>query len=89
MMQDELTTLRKDIDSVDEQLVRLLNERAAVVLKIGKLKIKHGTKAYDPARERVVLDHIDKLNKGPLHKGAMEEIFATIITVCREIQIKK
>jgi len=78
--------LREEIDQLDGQLVRLLNERARLAIEIGKLKAAAGTKVYDPTRERVVIERIDALNHGPLGKGAVEEIFATIITACREIQ---
>jgi len=85
-MNDDITALRKQINLLDEQLVRLLNERAAVAVEIGRLKAAAGVQPYDPARERAVLEHIVGLNKGPLGKGDIEDIFATIITACREIQ---
>jgi chorismate mutase-like protein len=87
MQQNDLTFLRKHINELDAQLVELLNQRAAAALQIGELKAVSGGKVYDPAREREVLQHIDGLNQGPLSKGAMEEVFAAIITVCREIQM--
>jgi len=85
-MQDNLRALRDRINTLDEQLLTLLNTRAQVALEIGKLKIKQGTKVYDPDRERAVIEHIDAANMGPLDKGAVEELFAAIITACREIQ---
>jgi len=85
-MQDDLNLLRERINTLDEQLLQLLNERAATALKIGKVKAHAGTKVYDPDRERAVLEHINSHNEGPLGKGAIEELFAAIITACREIQ---
>ncbi len=85
-MTQDLVSLRARVDSIDEQLVRLLNERASVALEIGRRKAKDGIKAYDPARERVVIERINALNQGPLSKGALEEIYRDIITACREIQ---
>ena len=85
-MQDEISTIRERINLLDEQLVQLLNERATAVLEVGKAQKRMGTKKYDPDRERAILERIDALNKGPLNKGAIEELFATIMTVCREIQ---
>jgi len=87
-MQTDLEHLRTRINHINEELVRLLNERAAVALEIGELKAGSGTNVYDPARERAVLDQINQLNQGPLDKGALEEIFATIMTACREIQLR-
>lgn len=88
-MQTDLERLRERINQINEQLVQLVNERAAVSLEIGRVKAESGAEVYDPARERAILDQIDQLNRGPLDKGAMEEIFATIITACREIQLRK
>lgn len=85
-MQDNLRALRERINALDEQLLTLLNKRAQVALEIGKLKAKQGNKVYDPERERAVIEHIDAANTGPLDKGAVEELFAAIITACREIQ---
>jgi chorismate mutase-like protein len=87
MQHDDLTSLRKHINQLDTQLVDLLNQRAAAAQQIGALKSGTGAKVYDPEREREVLKHIDGLNHGPLSKGAIEEVYAAIITVCREIQI--
>lgn len=86
MQAEDFKYLRGRINDINEQLVQLLNERAAVSLKIGELKSQSGAAIYDPVRERAVLEQITQLNKGPLDKGAMEEIFATIIAACREIQ---
>jgi len=89
MSDASLKELRKIIDDIDSQIVALLNERARTALEVGKVKAGIRQEAYDPARERAVLDKIDRLNDGPLSKGAVEEIYATILTACREIQIEK
>lgn len=86
-MQDDVDRLRHRINELDEHIVRLLNERAEAARQIGKAKATLGTEVYDPDRERYVLDHIDKLNGGPLSKGAIEEVYACIMTACRELQI--
>ena len=85
-MQDDIATLRGQINLLDEQLVKLLNERAAIAINLGKLKAAAGTRAYDPERELTVLKQVVRLNQGPLSKGDIEDIFAAIITACRELQ---
>ncbi len=87
-MPDDMDRLREHINRLDNQLVKLLNERAETALKIGKVKATTGTEVYDPNRERLVLDRIDTLNSGPLDKGALEEVFASIIAACRQIQMR-
>jgi len=61
-----LEELRKRIDEIDAQLVELLNERAHVVVEVGKLKAEGDTPIYSPDREKQVLAKIKDLNKGPL-----------------------
>lgn len=61
-----LEECRKKIDNIDSQLVELINERAQVVVQIGKLKSKSGGQIYAPDREKLVLEKIVKTNKGPL-----------------------
>ena len=87
-MQDEINDLRKRINGLDEQILRSLNERAELAMRIGRAKAKTGAEVYDPARERAVLERMDTLNPGPLDKGAIEEVFAGIITACRELQMR-
>ena len=56
--------LRKQIDSIDQELVALLNRRAAVVVEVGKLKNTSGAPIYAPDREKAVLEKICKANQG-------------------------
>jgi chorismate mutase len=63
----KLDDLRRDIDRVDEVLVRLLNERARCVCAIGQLKKEQGIEVYQPDREKDVLKHVrDVACEGPL-----------------------
>jgi chorismate mutase len=46
--------LRARIDVIDEQLVALLNTRAACAIEIGRLKRELGLPIYQPERETAV-----------------------------------
>jgi chorismate mutase/prephenate dehydratase len=83
-----IDSLYHEIDAVDTQLVQLLNQRAEKAVAVGRLKNTTGQKIYDPVRENVVFDHIGELNGGPLPKGSLEEIYRTILSASREIQIQ-
>jgi len=61
-----LDELRDKIDQIDSRLVKLLNERARVVVEIGKLKNKTGGQIYAPDREKEILQKIVGINDGPL-----------------------
>ena len=61
-----LEDLRQRIDQIDLQLVNLLNERASVVVEVGRLKSKAERPVYAPDREKQVLERVIKANRGPL-----------------------
>jgi chorismate mutase/prephenate dehydratase len=72
--------LRKQIDKLDRQLVELLNERARIVIEIGKLKNQTGKPVYSPDREKEVLSKITKANKGPLSDKCLTAIWRELMS---------
>lgn len=82
-----LDDLRKDIDRVDEVLVRLLNERARCVCEIGRLKKEQGVDIYQPDREKDVLKHVQTVaSEGPLGSEAIGRLFERIIDEARRLE---
>jgi chorismate mutase len=81
-----LAELRKKIDDLDELLVRLLNERAACALEIGRVKKHAGLPIYQPSREAQVLGHVQHINPGPLDDGAVRRLFERIIDEARRLE---
>jgi chorismate mutase/prephenate dehydratase len=79
-MPDDLEALRKQIDAVDEQLVQLLNDRAKVVIEIGKVKQKDNTPIYMPDREKAVLEKVARLNKGPLPDSCLRAVYRELMS---------
>jgi chorismate mutase/prephenate dehydratase len=75
-----LEELRKRIDEIDVQLVNLLNERAGVVVEIGKLKAQAERPIYAPDREKQVLDKVVKANKGPLPDRTLVAIWREMMS---------
>lgn len=75
-----LKNLRHKIDQIDTKLVPLLNDRAKISLAIGKEKLKDKKSIYSADREKVVLDRIKALNKGPLPAGALEAIYREVMS---------
>ena len=73
-----LDNLRKEIDRIDSQLVKLLNDRAQIVVQVGKVKSKGDAPIYAPDREKAVFDKISNENKGPLPNK-------TLIAIWREL----
>ncbi len=81
-----LDNLRRQIDELDLQILRLLNERMAIVERIAGLKRRAGIEVQDHAREEAILGRLEEENRGPLSREAVEGIFREIIEVSRAIQ---
>ena len=85
----EIEELRRRIDVIDDQLIRLLNVRVACALEIGRLKHEASMPVYDPEREKrvlaMVLDTATKL-AGPLEAEATVRIFERIIDEARRAE---
>jgi chorismate mutase/prephenate dehydratase len=71
---------RKAIDRLDEQIVRLLNERTRHVLEIGAIKLKAGDEIYAPHRELAVLERVAKCNPGPITSESLRAIYREIMS---------
>ena len=82
----EIEDLRQRIDWIDEQLVRLLNARAACALEVGRWKKSCGMAIYQPAREQEVLRNVQRLNTGPLDDGAVRRLFERVIDEARRLE---
>jgi chorismate mutase len=81
-----LDELRRRIDTLDERLVELLNERAACALEIGHEKKLAGLELYQPSREAEVLGHVQRINTGPLDDEAVKRLFERIIDEARRLE---
>lgn len=86
-----LEELRQRVDDLDGQLVRLLNERAACALEIGRIKKALGLPMYQPEREAEVLRHVcaaSNSGDGPLGPDAVARLFERIIDEARGLELK-
>jgi chorismate mutase-like protein len=81
-----LKVLRDQIDALDEQLVKLLNARAACAVEIGHLKQRLGLEVYQPERELAVLEHVRTATQGPLAPDAVTRLFERIIDEARRLE---
>ncbi|HLF15182.1 MAG TPA: chorismate mutase [Bacteroidota bacterium] len=82
-----MTSLRREIDLVDDSLLILLNERQALVRLIGKMKKRAGAPIDDLARERTILSRrIALIDRTVLDETLIRTIYAGIFRHSREIQ---
>lgn len=75
-----LADLRARISSLDRRLVAVLNERAQMVVEVGKLKRRAGMAVYTPHREAEVVDRAIKASNGLLSSRTVEAIFRELMS---------
>lgn len=79
-LEESLETLRQKIDTIDRELVALLEKRMDTVTKIGQVKKEGNQAVYDEKREQQVLDKVAKVLK---NKGYMETITDTYVDLMK------
>jgi len=77
---------RKRIDEIDQQLLRLLNERSQCAVEVGKIKKALHQAAWQPEREAEILRNVVKANSGPLDDAAVRRLFERIIDEARALE---
>lgn len=77
---------RNKIDQLDEQIVRLLSERAAAAIAIGEIKRQDSAPIYEPQREQAVFEHVREVNAGPLTGTQIQHIYERLMDVMRALQ---
>lgn len=83
-MPNQLKQHRDQIDAIDEQILKLVNERASHARHIGELK-DDGV-IYRPEREAQVLRRLQAHNQGPLSNDAVANIFRAVMSNCRALE---
>ncbi len=78
--------IRSAIDSLDDELLRIFNQRAALALKIGEIKKASGLAIYDPEREKKIFMRMKRENSGPLDDQAIVRLFERVIDESRRLE---
>lgn len=78
--------IRKEIDRLDNELLRIFNERADLALQIGEIKKQKGLPVYDPNREKRIFDRMQAANPGPLEDNAIVRLFERVIDESRRLE---
>ncbi len=85
----DISDWRQKIDELDEQIVRLISQRAEAAQAIGELKRTSDLPVYEPKREQAVFDHVRAVNPGPLDDAELLHVYERIIDVMRTLQKRK
>lgn len=78
--------IRLKINQLDEQLLKIFNERAALALEIGEIKKELDLPIYDPKREKLIFEKMKKENPGPLDDDAIVRMFERVIDESRRLE---
>lgn len=82
-----LDDLRREIDSIDDDILSLLERRASVAVEVAKVKEAEGRASYyDPDRERRIVERLNSGRQGPLSALAVQAVFREIISACLSLQ---
>lgn len=82
----QMKSLRANIDKLDSQVLKLVNERAELAAEIGQIKNEYGAEVFSPGREEEVFQNILQSNKGPLDESTIRAIFREIMSGSRALQ---
>jgi chorismate mutase / prephenate dehydratase len=83
-MSEELKKYRVQIDSIDDELLKLFNQRAALAQQIGHAKGKGAV--LRPEREAQVLQRMTQMNTGPLSGKGVTQLFTEVMSQCRALE---
>ena len=83
---DALNPLRQRIDEIDDEILRLLTERAEIVLEVGRIKNTHQAPLHVPEREAAILKRLMDNNPGPFPQAAVKSVFKEIISHCLNME---
>lgn len=89
--QPDLAVERQQIDAIDTEILRLLNERMQCALRVGAIKREHGLPYFDPSRERAIYERLRARNEenfpdSKLPPLAITAIYREIISACRNAE---
>lgn len=82
----DLEALRREIDAVDQQILKLLHARVRLVMQVGEYKRERGIPVYDPVRERQLLERLSRAAEPPLDGDTIRRVFERLVDESRRIE---
>jgi chorismate mutase/prephenate dehydratase len=82
-----LDDCRDAIDTIDNEILDLLNSRMKVVQRVGEIKSDTGGAIYRPEREKAIIERLTKSSDGLLNASAIEAIYLEIFAVSRNLEL--
>lgn len=83
---EDLQELRKQIDRIDQEMVRLFEARMDVCRQVAEYKIANGKKVLDRSRELEKLDTLGGMAHNDFNRHGIRELFQQIMAMSRKLQ---
>ena len=84
---EEIEMLRKKIDKIDDEIVKLYTARLSLTEQIGKLKLQNAENIEVPFREKEIIERLTK-KLGEEEKENVERLYYFIFTESKNLQTK-
>lgn len=84
----DLQEIRKKLDKIDGEIVRLFEERMKLCADVAQFKIQTGKAVYDPQREKEKIEAVTAMAEGEFMKQAVGELFLQMMTLSRRYQYR-
>src|SRR4051812_12219164 len=86
LLEAQLAGVRAEIDATDDEILRLLNQRARLVAAVADLKSALQVPFYVPSRERQIAERLSAHNAGPFPTEAIRSVFQEIFSACLPLE---
>jgi chorismate mutase/prephenate dehydratase len=86
----QLKQLRDEIDTIDQQLLQLISDRARCAQRVAEIKQRFQGEGsavfYRPEREAQVLRRVMERNQGPLEDDEVARVFRQVMSSCLALE---
>ncbi|MEE1242976.1 prephenate dehydratase [Frisingicoccus sp.] len=86
---EDLTKLRDQIDTIDDQIVKLFEERMAVSEGVAAYKRGVGKPVLDKEREKIKIEKVTSKTTNEFNRQGVESLFNQIMAISRMLQYKR
>jgi 3-deoxy-7-phosphoheptulonate synthase / chorismate mutase len=81
----DLACLREELDTINQELLALLERRGRIVHQVMQIKREYALPAHDPQRERRMVEALLSAASDVYPRAALERVFATIFEISRDL----
>ena len=84
-----LEELRGQLDVVDNQIVKLYEERMKICEQVGEYKVEAGRKVFDRVREKEKLQNVASKVSSDFDKKGIQELYQQLMSMSRKLQYQQ